>query len=458
MLLDKIQRKVKRLQAITPSTKVSWTPQRGAQSLAYYCEADEIFYGGEPGGGKTDLLLGLALTAHRRSLILRRESTQLEAIKVRLLELTGISPSTRYKLNNSIIALGGCKDERTKYKYQGQPHDLKAFDEVNQFSQTQYEYIKTWCRSSIKEQKCSVVCSFNPPTAPEQQWVIDYLRPWLDPKHPRPARSGEIRYYLNGVEMQEATPGAVSRCFILSSLDDNKYLSGTYGRILDNLPQALKPLVQFGQLPDDPYQVIPTEWIQRSIQSVSFEAKELDWDLMAVDPARGGSDRTVIAARKKGYINYWVYPGKNTPDSQVILAQIIKHRGSSKCQVIVDVTGIGAAVLDTLKIAGIHAVPFVAAGKSVARDSSGELSFINKRAEVLWKLRENLGISSLILPDSNTNELLIELTSYRWKLGIRGLQVESKEEIRKRLGRSPDIGDAIAMVIQQPIVYTTSFS
>ena len=52
---------------------VAWLPTPDApQEHAFNSEADELFYGGQAGGGKTDLGLGLALTAHKRSLILRR--------------------------------------------------------------------------------------------------------------------------------------------------------------------------------------------------------------------------------------------------------------------------------------------------------------------------------------------------------------------------------------------------
>ena len=47
-----------------------WVPNPGPQTEAYFCKADELFYGGQAGGGKTDLGIGLALTAHTRSLIL----------------------------------------------------------------------------------------------------------------------------------------------------------------------------------------------------------------------------------------------------------------------------------------------------------------------------------------------------------------------------------------------------
>ena len=49
-----------------------WLPQVGPQTDAYFSKADELFYGGQAGGGKTDLLVGLSLTAHTDSLIMLR--------------------------------------------------------------------------------------------------------------------------------------------------------------------------------------------------------------------------------------------------------------------------------------------------------------------------------------------------------------------------------------------------
>ena len=43
-----------------------WIPNKGPQTDAYFSEADELFYGGQAGGGKSDLILGLSLTSHDR--------------------------------------------------------------------------------------------------------------------------------------------------------------------------------------------------------------------------------------------------------------------------------------------------------------------------------------------------------------------------------------------------------
>ena len=53
-----------------------WIPNIGPQTDAFFCEADEMFYGGQAGGGKSDLLVGLSLTQHEKSLIRRRIGAQ----------------------------------------------------------------------------------------------------------------------------------------------------------------------------------------------------------------------------------------------------------------------------------------------------------------------------------------------------------------------------------------------
>jgi hypothetical protein len=57
-----------------------WEPQSEAQRMALASPAQELFFGGAAGGGKSDLLLGAALTRHWKSIILRREFPQMRAI------------------------------------------------------------------------------------------------------------------------------------------------------------------------------------------------------------------------------------------------------------------------------------------------------------------------------------------------------------------------------------------
>jgi hypothetical protein len=76
-----------------------------------------------------------------------------------------------------------------------------------------------------------------------------------------------------------------------------------------------------------------------------------------------------------------------------------------------------------------------------------EDKFINKRASLYWALREALdpkNDDSLALPDDD--ELIQELSSTKYKFTTKGkIAIEEKDEIKKRIGRSPDRGDAVML-------------
>ena len=104
----------------------------------YQTPADVTGYGGAAGGGKTDLALGLAITAHHQSLILRREAVHLRAIQDRARQILG----DRGRFNETLgiwrdlpggrqIEFGGCKDPGDEQAYRGRPHDLLVFDEAD---------------------------------------------------------------------------------------------------------------------------------------------------------------------------------------------------------------------------------------------------------------------------------------------------------------------------------------
>ena len=95
-----------------------WVPNPGPQTEAYFCKADELFYGGQAGGGKTDLGLGLALTAHTRSLILRRTTKEVNELVDRMEEILGsrdgwggVQAGVWRRPGGVLIGLGGCNED-----------------------------------------------------------------------------------------------------------------------------------------------------------------------------------------------------------------------------------------------------------------------------------------------------------------------------------------------------------
>lgn len=134
---------------------------------------------------------------------------------------------------------------------------------------------------------------------------------------------------------------------------------------------------------------------------------------------------------------------------------------------VVDVIGIGSGPYDQLRERfASRAIPFNASESSDAKDRSEELQFSNKRSAAWWHMRELLDPafgSELALPPCDL--LIGDLTAPRRGRMTSGgkLTVESKPEIRKRLGRSTDDGDAVVMAfyerkqVQQDQAYGVSY-
>lgn len=452
------------------NTKV-WVPLPGPQTLAANCTADILFYGGAAGGGKSDLLLGLAATEHDRSIIFRREGPQLTGLIDRLTEIVGNRDGYNgqdkiWRLPKAIskgqIEFGSCPNVGDETKYQGRPHDLKGFDEITHFTEAQFRFLGGWLRTTKRGQRCRILCTGNPPTDSDGEWVNRFFAPWLDDEHPNPAKSGEVRYFamIDGVETETKTgdpfahKGEVitprSRCFILSKVEDNPFLMETgYRETLQALPEPLRSQMLHGNFKagtdDHPMQVIPTEWVKAAQARWTEDGNHrIPMDSMGVDVARGGKDDTDIVCRH----GHWYaiplkYPGSSTPNGPAVAALVLVSRRNA-APVHVDAIGVGASVYDFLDTNGIQTVAVIGSEAGTGSDRSGLLRFKNKRAENWWKFREALDPehdSRIALPPGGN--VRADLCAPRWSLTPQGIKIESKDEIKVRIGRSPDTGDAI---------------
>jgi hypothetical protein len=368
------------------------------------------------------------------------------------------------------VEFGGVQYEDDKSKYRGRAHDFKGFDELTEFTYSQYKFLTAWLRTIVPNQRCRVVATCNPPTSAEGGWIIDYWAPWLDPKHPRPAKPGELRWFaqVGGKETEVSGPGLIrtplevitptSRTFIPARLDDNPDLVRTgYRRALQNLPEPLRSQMLFGDfsagLEDDAFQVVPTAWALEAMNRWRklAEPPSIGRTAVGVDVARGGRDKTVLAPRRAWYFETLIaFPGSETKDGPSVSAAVlpILAEGGVGC---VDADGIGASAYDSLVQADADVAPvrFSEGAPDHASDRSGLLHFGNLRAFCYWKLREALdpdltkNPEQLALPDDR--ELLADITAARYKQRNGRIFIEDKDEIRKRIGRSPDRGDAVAV-------------
>jgi hypothetical protein len=117
----------------------------------------------------------------------------------------------------------------------------------------------------------------------------------------------------------------------------------------------------------------------------------------------------------------------------------------------VDGIGIGASLIDSAKLLNVpDIIPIIVSNAANWRDPKcPTLGFLNLRAAMMWK------VATLLNPDRGPPEtrlalppdpeLKADLTAPTYTMTIGGIKVESKEDIRERIGRSTDSSDAVGL-------------
>jgi hypothetical protein len=497
-LIEGLSPEKRRALASMPAIKArlgKFQPNPGAQEQAYYSKADVLLYGGQPGGGKTALVLGLAFNEHQRSFIMRREYGDLERIIEDALKLNGGrdgfngSPPPRLRTKDGrLIYFRAAHRVGDEQGTMGQGRDGLFIDEATQFAESQVRFLMGWVRTEDPNQRCRTVLATNPPLQAEGLWVVRMFAPWLDDRYPNPAKPGELRWVISDIEGNDewvSGPDDVreingkivrpmSRTYIPASTKDNPYyIDSDYERQLDAMPEPFRSLLMGGfktLFRDAEDQLIPTAWIKAAQSRWKPDGwKDYEMTAMALDPAGGGGDAAVLAWRHSGWYAPLVSLKAASPKTgedinaaaeralkraSEMAAGVIIHRRAN-APVIIDMGGgYGGDVCSRLKENGIEYQAFNGAGKSTATATTGGakggIKFANTRAEAWWKFRDELnpereGGSVIALPDDP--ELLADLTAPTFEVKTSGILIESKDEIKKRLGRSPDKGDAVVMCL-----------
>lgn len=468
------------LKEMEPRIKaLKWVPTPGPQLNAFNSKADILLFGGAAGGGKSEILLGLAMTAHKRSLILRRQYTDLSALTDRAIVINGTrkgfngsSPPKLKTADGRQIDFGACAHIGDEESWQGQAHDGLFFDEVAHFAESQVRFLITWNRSADETQRGRVVMASNPPVSSDGEWLIRFFAPWLDPVYHNPASPGELRWFITDeagkdrevggpepIKLGPKTVRPLSRTFIPATLSDNPFLSRTdYAAKLDALPEPYRSAFRDGNFmlarKDALQQVIPTQWVREAQARWTPHPPACPMCAIGVDVARGGEDETVLAIRHDGWFAPLERtPGVKTPTGPDVAGLIIAKRRDNAAVIIDMGGGYGGSPYDHLtgnlpvNHIGLPSVyAYKGAEGSMARTADNQLGFTNKRSEAYWKFREALdpaqpGGSPVALPPDPA--LVADLTAPTFEVTARGIKVETKEDVVEKLRRSPDGGDAV---------------
>ena len=261
----------------------------------------------------------------------------------------------------------------------------------------------------------------------DYEWVVDKVEQWCTP-----------------ISAEDRT----------EELDDFEFESKWYR------PEDLfrkKVLGKFPKVADDV--LIPQQWIEAAQERWKLaQGKEPVSDelrLLGVDVAGMGRDSTCFCERK----GKWVaeLQSRNSggqADHMAVAGEIAaRRRRHPRMIVSIDTIGEGAGVfsrcieIDDKRY--IISCKYSEGAKQFDRDLSditGQYKFVNMRAYLFWCVRDWLNpkneTGAMLPPDSQLAE---EATEIRWSFRSDGkIIIEPKEDIKKRLGRSPDKFDALA--------------
>lgn len=199
--------------------------------------------------------------------------------------------------------------------------------------------------------------------------------------------------------------------------------------------------------------LIPYEWVElanerwQRLKEEGFSSGKAI--RLGVDVAGMGRDSSVLIPRQGNYVpQIEVHQSGGRADHMHVAGLIVQYLRDSKARAMIDTIGEGAGVYARLVEQGYCnalSCKFSEGAKGL-KDVTGVYTFTNMRAYCYWALRDWLNPRNNYQPAlPPSDELLQEATEVHWYFNSDGsIAIEKKDDIKKRLGRSPDYLDALA--------------
>lgn len=216
-----------------------------------------------------------------------------------------------------------------------------------------------------------------------------------------------------------------------------------------------------GEFPsDDPSGVVRASDV--AVCRIGSDMQRAPQELLPVElgiDVGGGGDETVIRERR-GMVAGREWSHRSDRPEEIAPLVLTALRLSGATCVKVDRIGVGFGLIGELRNMaglGLHHAKII--GVNVADKPSNPI-FLNLRAQIWWEVgrvsceKRLWDLSTMDNPDKTCAQLLAP----RWFPNAKGLiQVEPKDEVIKRLGRSPDNADALLLAFYQPMGSVTNF-
>jgi hypothetical protein len=201
----------------------------------------------------------------------------------------------------------------------------------------------------------------------------------------------------------------------------------------------IRVLGEFPRSDDDT--IIPMELLEsaKHRDTKAYEDAPIIWGL---DVARFGSDSSVLCKRQSNVV-HTLERWRNLDLMQLTGAVVAQYEAcdhkSRPTEILVDSIGLGAGVVDRLR-----ELKLPARGINVSESPAMGGTYLNLRAELWHKTKAWLEKRDCKIP--NNEDFIAELATVRYTFTSNGkIKIESKDDIRRRGLKSPDMADAFVL-------------
>lgn len=380
------------------------------------------------GAGKTFVSANIVawfLTNFPESIVITTAPTTRQVEEILWQEIARVHTKAKFPLGGRMLktkwdfgakwyALGLSTTDANTFQGFHAPHILGVIDEACGVESPIYVGM-----DSILTSEGARLLLIGNPTEPEGDFYKSFSNPSYNKIHisafDTPNFTGELGGNVPGL----TTPDWVAQ----RKLDWGEESPAYIARVLGNFPDVSMSTM------------IPLSWLMRATL-LDLPKQEIP-KTMGVDPARYGDDETVVARRTGNEIT-GINRFNKLDTVEVANEVAADYDAFPGCELIaVDAVGVGAGVADNLRHRGYPVISIESAERAYQTTR-----FNNKRTEMWFRLREFLRTSTTKLPNDET--MLGQLSSPRYSFDASGRYcLETKDDMKKRGLRSPNIADAI---------------
>lgn len=393
------------------------------QAEAHRASQRFVLYGGAVGGGKSAWLCneGIQLSLDypgnvgylaRHELVSFRRTTLLtllEFLPSQIIASHNKSDQELVLVNGSKIMYGGLGDDQTAIdRLKSMNLGWFGIDQAEETTESHYFMLGSRLRLNLPGISYKGLLTANP----EPGWVRDR---WIDNTLPDhvfiPALPRDNPHLPPGYEANLRTLYKNSPALVAALLDGSwdVSLAGDY-------------LIQYSLIRAATARQVP----------------DTGQCAMGVDVARFGDDETVVIVRrglKTTRIESWMH--QDTTWSAGRVAELAREE--NPVAIYVDEIGVGAGVVDPLRANHFNVVGVVSSERA-----HKEQVYANRRAELYCQLADHFTDGSIVIPEHP--KLCSQLSSIKFKYDTHHRKIiESKDDIRRRGGHSPDYADALML-------------